>query len=200
MHYITIEREYGSGGTTIARKLSEETGIPYYGHDILSAAAKRKHLPEDQAEQHEEAANNSFLYSLYMLSKSMEGKIDMSTLEDNIFLEEQRVIQNFANQGSAIFIGHCAESALEAYHNVITVFIWGDVEDKRKRIQKDYKITPEKINQTMHRFDRKRATYYQSNTGKKWDDHRSYDIVLSSSDLGIDRCVHVLKSLIDFKK
>ena len=29
--FITIEREYGSGGTTIARLLSDKTGIPCYG-------------------------------------------------------------------------------------------------------------------------------------------------------------------------
>ena len=35
--YITIEREYGSGGTQIARRLAEETGIPCYGREILEA-------------------------------------------------------------------------------------------------------------------------------------------------------------------
>lgn len=33
--YITIEREYGSGGTQIARKLSAITGVPCYGREIL---------------------------------------------------------------------------------------------------------------------------------------------------------------------
>lgn len=33
--YITIEREYGSGGTKIARRLSEISGVPCYGHEIL---------------------------------------------------------------------------------------------------------------------------------------------------------------------
>lgn len=32
--YITIEREYGSGGTRIARKLSEVCGVPCYGQEI----------------------------------------------------------------------------------------------------------------------------------------------------------------------
>ena len=42
--YITIEREYGSGGTKIARKLSEVCGIPCYGREILEAVAKKQGL------------------------------------------------------------------------------------------------------------------------------------------------------------
>ena len=37
--YITIEREYGSGGTEIAKQLSEQTGIPCYGREILQKVA-----------------------------------------------------------------------------------------------------------------------------------------------------------------
>ena len=38
--YITIEREYGSGGTEIARRVAEECGIPCYGKEILEFVAK----------------------------------------------------------------------------------------------------------------------------------------------------------------
>ena len=44
--YITIEREYGSGGTKIARKLAEETGLPCYGKEILEAVSKANDIPE----------------------------------------------------------------------------------------------------------------------------------------------------------
>ena len=40
--YITIEREYGSGGTAIGRLLSERTGISCYGREILEEVAKEK--------------------------------------------------------------------------------------------------------------------------------------------------------------
>ena len=40
IRYITIEREYGSGGTKIARRLAEETGIACYGREILESVSK----------------------------------------------------------------------------------------------------------------------------------------------------------------
>ena len=46
--YITIEREYGSGGTKIARRLSEACGVPCYGHEILEAVAKKQGIPVER--------------------------------------------------------------------------------------------------------------------------------------------------------
>lgn len=40
-NYITIEREYGSGGTKIARRLAEECGIACYGAEILEAVSRK---------------------------------------------------------------------------------------------------------------------------------------------------------------
>ena len=52
--YITIEREYGSGGTKIGRRLSEVCGIPCYGKEILEAVAKKQGMPVEQINQYEE--------------------------------------------------------------------------------------------------------------------------------------------------
>ena len=40
-NYITIEREYASGGTQIGEKLAKELGIPCYGREILEEVARQ---------------------------------------------------------------------------------------------------------------------------------------------------------------
>lgn len=37
---ITIERQYGSGGHLIGKKLAEDLGIPFYDGELLKVAAK----------------------------------------------------------------------------------------------------------------------------------------------------------------
>ena len=44
MKYLTIEREYGSGGTKIARELAKICEVPCYGEEILEAASRKMHL------------------------------------------------------------------------------------------------------------------------------------------------------------
>ena len=61
IRYITIEREFGSGGTKIARCLSESTGIPCYGKEILENASKKLNMSIDEIEKYEENVTNPLL-------------------------------------------------------------------------------------------------------------------------------------------
>ena len=46
--YITIEREYGSGGTEIARLLAGQIGIPCYGQEILEEVSRERDIPVEK--------------------------------------------------------------------------------------------------------------------------------------------------------
>lgn len=196
--YITIEREYGSGGTTIARQLSEDMGIPCYGREILDEVSKKYNISVSRIERYEETATNSFMYSIYMMSQATSGNADMVTKEGHMYIEEQSVIREFAGKGSAIFLGHCAGEALKDYPNVINVFIrCTDEKAKRERIMKSYGIPESQVDIIKRKFDKKRANYYYMNTEKKWDDLRNYDLVLDSGKLGIKCCANILRQLLD---
>ena len=81
INYITIEREYGSGGTEIAHRLAKACGIPCYGMEILEAVSKEWNVPIDRIEKYEENSTGSFLYSMYALSRSGGGESDLLSLE-----------------------------------------------------------------------------------------------------------------------
>lgn len=195
--YITIEREYGSGGTKIAKLLSEATGVPCYGREILEAVSEKYNYSIEEIEKYEETMTSSFLYSMYILGKANTGDAQMLAKDGHIFVAEQEAIQQFAAMGPGIFVGHCACDALKKHKNVIRVFIRNtNIDDKNKRITQDYGISPANAENIRKQFDRKRSHYYQSNTGIHWDDLSKYDIVLDSGVLGIDGCVAALKGLL----
>ena len=92
-NYITIEREYGSGGTKIAKGLAEKCQIPCYGREILEAVAKKRNISVEAIEQYEEKATNSFLYTIFVMNRIQSGDADMLPEEGHIYLEEQKEIQ-----------------------------------------------------------------------------------------------------------
>lgn len=193
--YVTIEREYGSGGTEIGKLLAAECGIAFYGREILEEVAKRLNTTVDRIERYEETTTNSLMYSVLMMSHISSGNSSMLSGEDRIFLEEQTAIQSMAHNGPAVFMGHCAVKALEGRRGVLRVFIHALPQDKKMRAQEQYHIAPERAEDTMKKFDKKRGNYYYANTGKQWTDADNYDIILNSSRLGTDGCVKVLKKL-----
>lgn len=196
--YITIEREYGSGGTKIGRELSKLSGVPCYGREILEAVAKKRGITEDQINRYEESVTGSLLYTIFVMGRMQSGNQDMLTEEGKIFLDEQLEIRRLAMDGPAIFLGHCASEALRDQKGVIKVFIRSsDDQEVKKRIEEDYQITKDKVESTRRYYNKKRAGYYRANTGNDWKDIKNYDLILDSAVLGIDGCVKVLKGIFE---
>ena len=196
--YITIEREYGSGGTKIGRELSKVSGVPCYGREILEAVAKKRGITEDQINRYEESVTGSLLYTIFVMGRMQSGNQDMLTEEGKIFLDEQLEIRRLAMDGPAIFLGHCASEALRDQKGVIKVFIRSsDDQEVKKRIEEDYQITKDKVESTRRYYNKKRAGYYRANTGNDWKDIKNYDLILDSAVLGIDGFVKVLKGIFE---
>ena len=198
-NYVTIEREYGSGGTFVARKLAEECGIACYGRGILEEVSKEYNISPESIEQYEETVTNSFLYSILIISRAQAGDPDMLANEGHIYVAEQLMIKKMAARGRAIFLGHCASEALKEKKGVLKVFIRSSKEDKAIRIMETYGTDPADVELVRKRFDKKRSNYFYANTAKRWDDYSNYDIVLDVSALGIDGCVAALKALMEME-
>lgn len=196
--YIAIEREYGSGGTEIGTMLSEETGIPCYGKEVLTAAAQKLNKSEEQIQELEENMVGSFLYTVYLMGRVHDGDSTMLTGDGAVFVAEQEAIQRFAANGRGIFVGHCAGEALREYPGVVRVFIrCSDEKQRKQRITQEYGIPAERAESVRKKFDHKRAHYYRCNTGHNWNDLSRYDVVLDSAVLGTEGCVRLLKNLFE---
>ncbi len=194
--FAAIEREYGSAGTAVARALAEACGMPCYGQEILEEVSRIHNIPIEQIERYEEKATNSLLYSLSLTGHASAAAPYIPSSEERVYLAEQKVILQFAERGPGIFLGHCAAEALREKEGLLRVFIRGESADKKARVIRDYGIREADAASVMRRFDRKRANYYEANTGRGWSDPKSYDLTLSSSGLGVDGCVAVLRSLL----
>lgn len=189
--YVVIERQYGSGGTGIGKLLSEKTGIPCYGSEILEGVSERLGIPVADIQKYEENTTNSFLYSLYAFGSMTSEPSNLLSKENQILAEEQKLIREYAMQGAAIFVGRCAASVLEE-KNVLSVFIHADRESRRRRAVEEYGIPERLADSTVARYDKKRKNFYAVNTGKKWNDWDNYSMVLDSGKLGAESCAGII--------
>lgn len=194
--YITIEREYGSGGTEIAKKIAEKCGISCYGSEIMEKAAEKLHISAEEAQHYEEKITSSFLYSMFVMGQVQSGNINTLPMESRLYVEEHNAICEFAKKGRGVFVGHCASEALKDEDGVLKVFIRANGDFKRSRAVAEYGIAEKDAEAICRRYDKKRSTYYTFNTSKKWDDAANYDMVLDSSAIGIDGCVSAISALL----
>ena len=74
-----------------------------------------------------------------------------------------------AKSGRAIFLGHCASEALRTTENVVLVFIRCSSPGGKEKADHGVLWDPGSVRgQYRKRNDRRRANYYNANTGRKW--------------------------------
>lgn len=197
VNYVVIEREYGCGGSEIAEKLAKRCGFACYGPEILTVAAENLGISTEIAQQYEEKATNSFLYSMFVMAQAQSGSTDVLPMESKLFVEQYNTVKGLAGQGKAIFVGHCAGEALRDQEGLLTVFIRAGEDFKKQRAVQVYGVPEKDAEAVCKRINKRRANYYSFNTSKKWDNAGNYDVVLDSSKIGIDACVELLAAIIE---
>ena len=200
---ITIGRQYGSAGKEIGLTLAERMGVKCYDKELLDRAAKESGLCQELFEHHDEKPTSSFLCSLvmdtYSTGDSSAAFADMP-INHKIFLAQFNSIKELAKEGSCVIVGRCADYALADDPNLLAVFMNAPLKARIRRIAEKYDLTDAKAKDLIQKTDKKRASYYNYYSNKKWGDAASYHYCLDSSYLGVQGTVDLLKFLVDKKE
>lgn len=194
---ITISRQCGSGGREIAKHIASELNIAYYDNGIIQKAAEKSGYSKEIFEQAEQKPTGSLLYSMSLFASSGVG-FDLP-LSDKVFLVQSDVIKDVANQGSCVIVGRCADYVLRDRKDVINIFIHGDLQNRLERAEKEYHFSHDKVKETVTKFDKRRASYYNFYTSLKWGQAENYDLCINSSLLGIEKTAQAICDFIKLK-
>ena len=192
---ITISRQYGSGGREIGRRLAERLGIPYYDKELIILAAERSGYARSLFEEADQKASNSMIFSL-MRAGSMVNSYDLP-LNDKIYLIQSGVIQQVARQGSCVIVGRCADYVLQDRFPCVNVFIHAALQKRMDRAVKVYGLSPDDVQSVLLKTDKRRETYYNYYTGRKFGDDRNYTLSLDSLGVGIENAVRVMADYVE---
>jgi len=200
---ITIGREYGSGGHTIGEHLAKELDIPFYDKDLLARAAKDSGLAQEIFENQDEKPTNSFLYSLVMDTYSFgysSSAFSEMPINHKVFLAQFDTIKRIADEGSCVIVGRCSDYALSDYKNAIHLYIHANTEKKVERITRLYNLSESKAKELIKKTDKKRASYYNYYTNKKWGEAAGYNLSINSGIVGIEGSIQLIKDYIKIKE
>ncbi len=192
-YFVTIGRSYGSGGRYIAKKLSEELGIPFYDNDILVKVSENFGYNVEYVKEHAEKRDGPLSFI------GLSGTLSTLTSNQKLALAQFETIERIAKQGeSCIFVGRCADFVLRDYPNKISIYISAPMEERIKRATTYYGLSPNKAEATLRKMDKKRASYYNYYTNYEWGMASNYDICINST-IGIDKSVELIKKIIEIR-
>lgn len=197
---ICIGRQYGSGGREIGEKLSRTLGIPCYDKLLIKKASLESGLSEEFIERAEESPINSIQFL------SGNPYADIAGIGNTFYSEsqqaynaEQTVIEQIAQQGACVIIGRCASSILPKEKR-LSIFIYADEADKIKRVMERNQICEKEASHRIKHINRMRRQFFDFYSDTAWGQSESYDMMLSSSRLGIDGCVNLIVNCLKEKE
>ncbi|MGK0468585.1 DUF6198 family protein [Clostridium sp.] len=195
---VTISREYGSGALDIGKKISADLGISFYDTQVLKTAAEETGLSEKLIEENDQFVPNLLLNQLlsqeYAFSKKEKDPLNA------IYESEKRAIMKLANTESCVIMEHCSDSILADFPGSFHVFIHADKASRMKRIQYEYGISEKNVEETLHKTDRARETYYQIYAERKWGRVKNYDLTVNSAVFGLEKTTELIEEAIKEKE
>jgi len=198
---ITISRQYGSGGREIGRILAKKLGIPFYDYELITRAAKESGFAEAAFENADSKATNSLLYSISMGMNAF-GNQDIGfahlSLDDQIYLAQSNVIRKIATEGPCVLVGRCADYVLRDNENVAHIFIWADLEFRKKRVVEINHLPENKVEEEILKRDKRRANYYNYHASEKWGKAENYHLSIRSDYIGIENTADCIARYLEY--
>ncbi len=192
---ITISRQFGSGGRSIAKEVAAALGYKYYDEELVRSVAEETGFAEKfVAEEGEYAPGKSGL-SYAFSSPGIPGVMNGLSASDFLWNSQRDFILKVADESPCVIVGRCADAILSGRDDTLNVFIHADDEYRAQRIVRLYGESDKQPMKRLEEKDKKRKVNYNHFTGRKWGEARNYDIALNSAKLGEKNCAAIIVSL-----
>ena len=199
---ITINREVGTGGRTVGRKLAEKLGVKYCDKAIVEGLTKKFGLSIEKIEEIKAQKKswwndiNNYYYTLVnSASQPMDAQVKLDN--ESIFATEKRILQELAAESSCVMAGRTGFMVFRQWPNHLCIFIQASMEHRVKRVMKRQNVSEQEARDIIAKLDASREAYIKKYEDTSRYDTRNYQLVISMDDLTEDDAVEVIMAYID---
>ncbi len=198
---ITINRELGSGGRTVGRKLAEKLGVEYFDKVVIKALEERYHLSAEQIENLKGQDTGWWAdFKRKMTFSDSEYDLNQTGIEtEDVFRAETQILKALAKENSCIIAGRTAFYMFREHPNHLSVFIQASMLSRVARVAREQNMTKEQARLTIDKVDKMRENYVQEFTGTSRYDTRNYHLVINMDELteaaAVDLILQYIRSM-----
>ncbi|MGH9688569.1 MAG: AAA family ATPase [Candidatus Acidiferrales bacterium] len=182
---ITIEREYGSGGGEIAKKVADRLGWKLWDQLLTNEIARQLECDCRVVEEHEEKRDPLYYRLLKAFMRgSHEGSLNAPRMKmadtDCIREVAERVVKQAADGGNCVIVGRGSAYYLQPRTDAFHVFIYAPLAEKVRRLSDTGKSESDAA-QLAESVDRDRAAFIKQYFGVEWPDRSRFHLMINST-------------------
>ena len=201
---ITINRELGSGGRTVGRKLAEKLNVAFYDKALINELKEKFHLDTEQIEKLKSGKNdwwrefiNSALYMGQGMNEMwyynrMTGKEGFLVTSNDMFKQDKEILTKVAEEDSCVIAGRSGFSVFADHPNHLSILIQAPLEHRVQRIMSKQNLSREEAEKVIKKVDEMRENYVKKYTGTSRYDTRNYDLVINMEGKTEDDAVDLI--------
>lgn len=190
---VVIGRQFGSGGRKIGRMLADRLGIDYYDKELLHEAARGFGFSTDIFDANDEKRPSLFK-SLLQAAYGVTTQAEANPLSgEAIYAAQSKVIRAIAEKGSCVIVGRTADYVLRDNPRCASIFIHAPIGHRANAVvSRGEASNIEQGAEMARKADKKRESYYNYFTGRRWGHSDNYHLSIDASTMSVDNIVELL--------
>ena len=206
---IAINRELGSGGRTVGRKLAERLHVEFYDKALIKTLEERYSLSVEEIEKLKGQSHNWLaelkralfasegiaVTSNYILAVPGDKPIQPTTYD--MFKAEQEILKSIAAEESCVVAGRSGFYVFRDHPNHLSVLIQASIPFRIERVTLKQNMTREQAVKTIEQIDKMRENYIKEFTKTSRYDTRNYDLVITADGKTEDQIVDIIMKYIE---
>ena len=181
---ITIEREYGAGGGSIARKVAETLGWKLWDQMFTCEIARIANCEQSEVASREERVDPLYYRLIKSVMRgSFEGNLNLRSLHcldaDSILRITRQITEKAAEEGNCVLLGRGSQHHLRDRSDTLRIFLFAPREDKIRRLVAE-NIPSSEAEQLVDTVDQERADFIGKYFHMEWPNRSLYHALLNT--------------------
>ncbi len=188
MGVITISRQYASGGSDIAKMVTERLGWTIVDDEFVDRVAERVGLPPEEVAQREERvaslierlANTLAVSSPELFLATSDFSAESRPSSDDIVRMTEAVIQEAADHGNVVLVGRGSQAKLDDRDDTLHARVVAPRDARIRAACKRLNVKTKEAERLVDTKDNERKDYVRTHYQRDWDNAANYHIVVNS--------------------
>ncbi len=207
MAVVTVTRQYGAGGSEVARRVAQRLGWTVVDNEFVSAVAAEAGLPAAEVAAHEERIPSLIVRlgrALAASAPEMFVPAPAATAEleeDRLVAVTERVVRAAAAHGKVVLVGRGAQAILSAtpHQDALHVYVTAPREVRIGAVMERLGLPAPDAARTADTTDADRDRYVHRHYGRRRDDPAHFHLVVNTALLGFDGAADVVCCAVSHK-
>lgn len=186
---VTVEREYGAGGSIVARSIAETLRWALLDQTLIRTVARTAHIDTETLKRYDEHVdtwwhrfNRNGLRAVAIQAGIAPPLAEPFSCETVVALTQQEITKA-AETGNCVIVGRGAQCILHDRHDVLNVFVYDKWRERFSRVRRRAQAAD--AGELIRSADQERASYIRTYYGCDWKDPHLYQMMINSQ-IGID--------------